>query len=106
LNFPFFPTEIAPFFDAGIAYTSTQRPDLRFTTNPSTSPVSCSSSSTPSNLIGVIPIPCADRIPVFSTGVSARVNFLGYMILEAYLAHPFERPGKNWVMGFQLAPGW
>ena len=51
-------------------------------------------------------IVCTDRIPVFSTGVSARFNFLGYVIFEAYIAHPFQRPGKNWVWGFQLAPGW
>jgi hypothetical protein len=51
-------------------------------------------------------ISCTDRIPVFSAGLSARINFLGYMIFEAYLAHPFQRPGKSWVTGFQLAPGW
>jgi hypothetical protein len=26
--------------------------------------------------------------------------------MEAYAAHPFQRPKKNWVWGFQLAPGW
>ncbi len=50
--------------------------------------------------------PCADRIPVFSTGVSFRFNLMGYAILEAYAAHPFQRPKQNWVWGFQLAPGW
>ena len=50
--------------------------------------------------------PCADRIPVFSTGVSFRFNLMGYAIMEAYVAHPFQRPAKNWVWGFQLAPGW
>ena len=50
--------------------------------------------------------PCVDRIPVFSTGVSFRFNLMGYVIMEAYLAHPFQRPTKNWVWGFQLAPGW
>ena len=31
---------------------------------------------------------------------------MGYAIIEAYVAHPFQRPQKNWVWGFQLAPGW
>jgi len=31
---------------------------------------------------------------------------LGYAILEAYLAHPFQRPTKGWLWGFQLVPGW
>jgi hypothetical protein len=50
--------------------------------------------------------PCADRVPVFSTGLSFRFNLMGYAIMEAYIAHPFQRPTKNWVWGFQLAPGW
>ena len=46
------------------------------------------------------------RIPVVSAGVSARVNLLGYAVIEAYAARPFQRPGKSWVYGLQLAPGW
>ena len=41
-----------------------------------------------------------------SAGVSARVNVLGYAILEFYAARPFQRPTKQWVYGIQLAPGW
>jgi Omp85 superfamily domain len=108
LNFPFLPTEIAPFFDAGVAYTSNQAPDFRFSSNPTDAAqrvsANCQNSRVDqSNTFGIV---CTDRIPVFSTGVTARVNFLGYMIFEAYLAHPFQRPGKGWVWGFQLAPGW
>jgi hypothetical protein len=108
LNFPFLPTEIAPFFDAGIAYTSNQPPDLRFSTNPAAANNRVSQNCqnqplTNQNTFGIV---CTDRIPVFSTGVTARINFLGYMIFEAYLAHPFQRPGRNWVTGFQLSPGW
>jgi hypothetical protein len=43
---------------------------------------------------------------VFSTGVSFRFNLMGYAIIEAYVAHPFQRPKKNWVWGLQMAPGW
>ena len=108
LNFPFLPTEIAPFFDAGIAYTSNQPPDLRLSTNPvdAAQRVSQNCQNQAVQNQGGFGIVCTDRIPVFSTGVTARVNFLGYMIFEAYLAHPFQRPGKGWVWGFQLAPGW
>jgi hypothetical protein len=111
LNFPFLPTEIAPFFDAGIAYTSTQAPDFRFVTNETeansrVSQKCLAQQQQRTNDPNAILLPCADRIPVFSTGVSARINFLGYLIFEAYLAHPFQRPQRNWVWGFQLAPGW
>ena len=108
LNFPFLPTEIAPFFDAGVAYTSNQAPDFRFSSNPTdaASRVSANCRNSQVDQTNTFGIVCTDRIPVFSTGVTARVNFLGYMIFEAYLAHPFQRPGKGWVWGFQLAPGW
>ena len=36
----------------------------------------------------------------------AIVNVLGYMILDTYVAHPFQRPTKSWVVGIQMAPGW
>jgi hypothetical protein len=82
INFPYLPTEIAPFFDAGVAWTSTQSPTIEFARNTD------------------------KRVPVFSTGVSARVNLLGYAVLEVYWAKPFQRPGRSSVWGFQVAPGW
>ena len=82
INFPFLPTEIGPFFDAGVAWSKTENPDFTFT----------SSSS--------------KRVPVFSTGISARMNILGYMVLEAYYAYPFQRPEKGAHFGFVLSPGW
>lgn len=105
LNIPFLPTELSPFFDAGLSYTGNQRPDFRFTRDVNAQAANCTASA-PSRTLNSFPLPCADRIPVFSTGLSARVNFLGYLIFEAYIAHPFQRPTKNWVTGFQLAPGW
>jgi Tol biopolymer transport system component len=103
LNFPYLPTEVSPFFDAGVAYTNAQGPDFRFATS---APVPSSCQGTPTNAQVQAYYPCTSRIPVFSTGVSFRMNLMGYAILEAYLAHPFQRPQKNWVWGFQLAPGW
>lgn len=46
------------------------------------------------------------RVPLWSTGVGARFNILGFMILEAYYAYPWQRPDKGAHWGFNLAPGW
>jgi Tol biopolymer transport system component len=82
INFPYLPTEIAPFFDAGVAWNKGESPNLEFVTN------------------------TARRVPVFSAGLSARVNLLGYAVLEFYYAYPFQRPDKGGHFGFQIAPGW
>jgi Tol biopolymer transport system component len=82
INFPFLPTELVLFADGGLAWDSNNSPTLEW---------SRSSSA---------------RVPVFSTGVSARVNVLGFMILEAYYANPWQRPDKGWHWGFNMAPGW
>src|SRR6185503_2738475 len=88
VNFPYLPLEVAPFFDAGMAWTGDQPPDVRFVSNgDNTVPANCASKMT---LQGYA-VPCAKRIPVFSTGVSFRMNVLGYMVLETYVAHPFQR---------------
>ncbi len=47
-----------------------------------------------------------ERVPLWSTGVGARFNILGFMILEAYYAYPWQRPDKGAHWGFNLAPGW
>ena len=95
INVPFLPVEMSPFFDAGIMWTSDQPPRLTETSDPITCDVE-------TVRVGA----CAQRTPVFSTGVSFRINVLGYAVLEAYIAHPFQRPERQWVYGFQLAPGW
>ena len=83
LNFPFLPTEIAPFLDVGVAWDSQRSPEFSFERNSSKS-----------------------NIPVASAGLSTRFNILGYVVLEAYYAYPFQRPEKGWHFGFNLAPGW
>jgi hypothetical protein len=96
LNIPFLPVELSPFFDAGLMWTSDQKPVLKFKEEAADdTPPTCANLSI-----------CAQRIPVFSTGLSARINVLGYLIFEMYYAKPFQRPTKGWVWGFQLAPGW
>ena len=85
INFPFLPTELLAFADAGIAWNSP------FTTDEPLLEWSRSSSA---------------RVPVVATGIAARVNLLGFMILETYYAYPWQRPDKGWHWGFNLAPGW
>lgn len=82
INFPFVPTELVLFTDAGLAWDSDRQPVLDWRRSGT------------------------ERVPVASTGVSARFNILGVLILEAYYAYPWQRPLKGWHWGFQLAPGW
>lgn len=82
INFPFLPTEISAFFDGGVAWSPGQGATLEFNRE------------------------TADRVPVFSTGISARVNVLGYVVAELFYAYPFQRPAAGWQFGLQLAPGW
>lgn len=104
INFPIIPLEVSPFFDAGIAYASNQSPNFRVSRTGGAASADCTNPAATGATSQFIV--CTDRIPVFSTGLSFRANVLGYMIVEAYVAHPFQRPQKNWVWGFQLAPGW
>jgi hypothetical protein len=82
INFPYVATEIAPFVDAGVAWTADSSATLEFARR------------------------TGARVPVFSAGLSARMNILGYLVLEAYYAYPFQRPDKGGHFGFQIAPGW
>jgi Tol biopolymer transport system component len=81
IPFNFVPLEIAPFVDAGAAWTKDD--DIRFAFDRD----------------------ALDRVPVVSYGVSTRVNLLGYAVLEAYYAFPTHRR-KGWHWGFNFAPGW
>lgn len=82
INFPLLPTELSAFFDGGVAWNSSESPTLEFVRR------------------------STERIPVFSAGFSARVNVLGYVVVEFFYAYPFQRPDGGWQFGFQLAPGW
>ena len=92
-NVPFLPLTLSPFVDVGESWTGGS-------CDPTTS-ISCHGFSTKfagsSSLEGIIA----------SAGLSARINLLGYAVIEAYAAHPFQRPNApTWVYGVQLAPGW
>ena len=81
IDFPYLPVEIAPFVDAGAAWTSDASVDWRFDRESSA------------------------RIPVVSAGVTARINLFGYAVGEVYWVHPFQRPERGSHFGFHLAPG-
>jgi Tol biopolymer transport system component len=83
----FLPLEISPFLDMGLAWTSDQSPSFRM-------------------VRGDEARFSVERIPVISTGVSARTNLFGFAVLEFYYAHPFQRPDRGGHWGFQLMPGW
>ena len=82
INFPYVPIEFTVFADVGMAWDSERPGTLTWSRD---SP---------------------DRIPLVSTGVSARFNILGFLILEGYYAYPWQRPEKGWHLGFHVAPGW
>ncbi|MBN2480245.1 MAG: PD40 domain-containing protein [Bacteroidales bacterium] len=76
-------TDFNLFFDGGLAWDSENKPVLQWKYDP------------------------AKRTPVFSTGVSVRVNVMGYIILEPYYAFPLQNGGfKNGNFGLNITPGW
>jgi outer membrane protein assembly factor BamA len=78
-----FPTEWAVFFDGGLAWDSRGLPINRDET-------------------GVT----WQRRPVFSAGVSLRLNLLGYLVLEPYYAVPLQRDFKGGIFGLNFSPAW
>jgi hypothetical protein len=104
INMPFLPTEISPFIDAGLAWWGKDAEACLVFTNGDDCPAG--SSYTPQSPKLRFDRNTIDRVPVVSAGVSARFNILGYLILEAYYAYPFQRPMRGAHWGFQIAPGW
>ncbi len=79
-------TDLNLFFDSGLAWNSGNNIKLDWQTT--------SLSDT-------------TRIPVYSTGVSLRINLLGYLVIEPYYAFPFQNGGfHNGVFGLNFLPGW
>jgi Tol biopolymer transport system component len=97
IKFPFLPTELVAFADGGVAWDNT----LNSTTQ---SQIGTSTLDTPVDWS--LSRSASAHVPVFSTGVGARFNVLGFMVLEAYYAYPWQRPDKGAHWGFQIAPGW
>lgn len=82
INFSSLPTELTAFFDGGVAWSQGVEPELKWAER------------------------TTERVPVFSAGVAARVNFFGYLVGQFYLAWPFQRPETTTEFGFVIAPGW
>lgn len=95
LNFPALPTELVFFTDAGVAWNAGDGASLELRRQSSADPTD------PARLD-----PDQFRIPVFSSGVSARMNIFGALILEIYYAEPWQRPGRGRHFGVQFVPGW
>jgi outer membrane protein assembly factor BamA len=71
------PVELAPFFDAGIAWTRGSTPDF----------------------FG------GSRRGISSYGMSLRFNMMGIAIGQLSLVHPNDRPLKGWFWEFSFLPG-
>ena len=75
------PIEAGIFYDAGLAWDATHGAQLFGATGPDA------------------------RKIVRSTGVSFRMNLFGYAIGQLDVVHPFDRPGKGWMMRLSLTEG-
>ncbi len=87
INTNILPIDLVPFVDGGVAWTGSQAPLLKF-------------------LTGDAARTETRNIPLVSTGVSTRINVLGFAVAEVFYAHAFQRPDKPNVVGFVLSPGW
>ena len=77
-------SELSLFADAGVAWTSDSKPVWKQQAERAD-----------------------ERIPLFSTGLSLRVNLLGAVIVEAYYALPWRGDHfEKGVFGVNFAPGW
>ncbi len=76
-------SELTLFFDAGMAWSSTDDIDS-------------------GQQVGIF---SAEARPVFSVGTSVRVNLFGVMVLEPYWAVPLLRETRV-VFGVNIVPGW
>jgi hypothetical protein len=98
INFPYLPTELSFFTDAGLSWTGFEGLAGSIFEGNRVRPLDF--------VTGDEARTTTDRIPVVSTGVSARFNVLGYAVFEVFYAYPFQRPDKGAHFGFALTPGW
>ena len=72
------PVEVAFFLDGGVTWNRGQKPSF---------------------------FNGGTREPVTSGGITLRTNLLGFAIAQIDYARPFDRPGRGWIWGFSLTPG-
>ncbi len=87
VTFPFLPTELVLFADAGMAWGTYTYTNL---------------AGGPGRTIGAR---FADQRPLFSAGVSGRINVLGALVVEPYYAFPLSRYGQTYTVGGQQIDG-
>ncbi len=112
LNFPYLPTELAFFADAGFAWGAA--PYFGIGRAPTQEEIDrLDEDGDVCNVATCYGRSFGEQQPVFSAGVSARVNVLGAIIVEPYYAFPFSRWGDGGdlatgrgVFGFNISPGW
>ncbi len=84
IPFKYFVSELSFFADGGLAWDAQYRPTLKL--NPDLS---------------------KEHGPLFSYGVSLRINFFGYMILEPFYAIPMEKHAIDYAgLDLNFLPGW
>jgi WD40-like Beta Propeller Repeat/Family of unknown function (DUF6055) len=72
------PVEVAFFLDGGVTWNRGQKPSF---------------------------FNGGTRDPVTSGGITLRTSLLGFAIAQIDYARPFDRPGRGWIWGFSLTPG-
>ena len=87
INTNILPVDLVPFADVGLAWAGGRTPKFKF-------------------LTGNAAFNTPGSYPIASTGVSTRINVLGFAVAEVFYAHAFQRPGKPNNVGFVLSPGW
>ena len=111
LSFPYLPTELVLFADAAMVWGET--PYFGIGAGPTDEQLQ---GQEVCDLLGdalCYGDAFSDQKPVFSAGVSARVNLLGALVVEPYYAFPFSRWGDggdlatgHGIFGVTIAPGW
>ena len=103
INFPYLPTEVVAFGDAGIAWTNEDLTNFSFSTSvPAQRNIDGSPGGGIDELGNLNTTPAR---PVFSTGVATRTNLLGALVFEMFYARTFQR-ATDWNFGVVLRPGW
>ena len=93
VNFPYFPTELVFFADAGVAW-GTIAQFILFDEQGNAAG------------LGQFGRPLSEQTPIASVGASLRVNVLGAIVLEPFYAFPLSRDDVTGVFGINFSPGW
>jgi Tol biopolymer transport system component len=93
LKSKFFLTDLNLFFDSGLAWSKGSKIIWNSSKSVITSDLTTANDTS--------------RSPIFSTGVSLRLNLFGALVVEPYYAFPLQNGGfRNGTFGLNLIPGW